>query len=64
MKSLRLPFWRLPRPALVGAALLFAAIFGLRLADGSPGNGVTFLYVLPIIIVALSWGSWPESRPH
>ncbi len=57
MESLRSPLrGRGPSPALVGALLLFAAVFLLRVADDTQNSGLTFLYVLPIIIVALDRG--------
>jgi diguanylate cyclase (GGDEF)-like protein/PAS domain S-box-containing protein len=44
---------------LAAAGLLFAAVFGLRMAVAGSGSGVafTFLYVLPIALVALELGT-------
>jgi diguanylate cyclase (GGDEF)-like protein/PAS domain S-box-containing protein len=41
---------------LVAAALLFAAIFGARLLDGSATSGLTILYVVPIVFVGVELG--------
>ena len=42
---------------MIAAAVgLFAAIFVLRLLDDVPADGVGFLYVLPIALVAVEWG--------
>ena len=35
---------------------MFAAVFVLRVVDDTPNSGVTFLYILPIILVALDLG--------
>ena len=57
MESLRRAFrGRGPSPALVAALLLFAAVFVLRVVDDTPNSGLTFLYILPIILVALDRG--------
>ena len=41
---------------LAAAVAGFALVFALRLLGGEPGDGVTFLYVIPIILVALEYG--------
>jgi PAS domain S-box-containing protein len=41
---------------LAGAGLLFAAVFAGRLVDGSAASGLTILYVLPIVLVAVELG--------
>lgn len=51
--------WRLARDdagfaAGVGSA--FAAIFALRLSHGTPGDGVSLLYVLPVSLIAVRHG--------
>ena len=38
------------------ALVLFVLVFALRFATPDPSNGVTFLYVLPIILIALEFG--------
>ena len=38
------------------AAALFAAIFGLRLAFANPQLGISFLYVAPIVLLAMAFG--------
>jgi hypothetical protein len=43
---------------LLIVAALFAAIFAARLTTGELGNGTTFLYVLPVVIVAIEFGRW------
>ena len=45
-----------PVPPSICALLLFAAVFVLRVVDDTPNSGVTFLYILPIILVALDLG--------
>ncbi len=45
-----------PRLALALAAVLFPAIFILRLIAPEAGDGVTFLYVLPVVLVAVAYG--------
>jgi diguanylate cyclase (GGDEF)-like protein/PAS domain S-box-containing protein len=45
-----------PRLAVAIAAPLFAAIFVLRLIAPEHGDGVTFLYVLPVVLVAVAYG--------
>lgn len=39
------------------AALLFAAIFALRATVGSAGDAISFLYVVPVVIVAVALGT-------
>ena len=41
---------------LAAAVAGFALVFALRQVGGEPGDGVTFLYVIPIILVALEYG--------
>lgn len=41
---------------LLGAAALFALIFGLRVIDRSSSSGTTILYVLPIVMVGVELG--------
>ena len=41
---------------VVAAALLFAAIFVGRMLDGSTSSGLTILYVLPVVLVAVELG--------
>jgi diguanylate cyclase (GGDEF)-like protein/PAS domain S-box-containing protein len=41
---------------LAAAVAGFALVFALRELGGAPGDGVTFLYVIPIILVALEYG--------
>ena len=43
-------------PTLAIAIALFAAVFGLRWAADNPAWGLSYLYVLPIIIVAIDRG--------
>jgi diguanylate cyclase (GGDEF)-like protein/PAS domain S-box-containing protein len=44
------------RPRLI-AALFFAAIFALRATIGSTGDAFSFLYVVPVVIVAVALGT-------
>ena len=44
------------RWTIAAAVALFAAIFVLRLLDDVPADGVGFLYVLPVALVAVEWG--------
>ena len=44
------------RWTIAAAVALFAAIFVLRLLDDAPADGVGFLYVLPIGLVAVELG--------
>ncbi|MBN1529949.1 MAG: PAS domain S-box protein [Thermoleophilaceae bacterium] len=44
------------RPILAAAAALFGGIFVLRLAADNPSWGLSYLYVLPIIMVAIDRG--------
>jgi diguanylate cyclase (GGDEF)-like protein/PAS domain S-box-containing protein len=48
------PFLSRPRAA---AALLFAAIFVLRATVGSVGDAISFLYVIPVVAVAIALGA-------
>ena len=41
---------------LAAAIACFALVFALRELGGAPGDGVTFLYVIPIILIALEYG--------
>jgi diguanylate cyclase (GGDEF)-like protein/PAS domain S-box-containing protein len=41
---------------LLIAAALFAAVFAVRLTTGELGDGTTFLYVLPVVLVAIELG--------
>jgi diguanylate cyclase (GGDEF)-like protein/PAS domain S-box-containing protein len=43
---------------LLVAAALFAAVFAVRMTTGELGDGITFLYVLPVVIVAVELGRW------
>ena len=43
-------------PSLVAATLMFAAVFALRTVADQPSWGLSYLYVLPIIVVALDKG--------
>jgi len=44
------------RPTL-NAVLLFAAIFVLRATVGSVGDAISFLYVIPVVMVAVAGGA-------
>jgi diguanylate cyclase (GGDEF)-like protein/PAS domain S-box-containing protein len=46
----------LSRPRLF-AALLFAAIFVFRATVGSVGDAISFLYVIPVVVVAIALGT-------
>ncbi|HXS32730.1 MAG TPA: diguanylate cyclase [Solirubrobacterales bacterium] len=46
----------LSRPKAV-AALLFAAIFLLRATVGSVGDAISFLYVIPVVVIATAIGA-------
>ena len=52
--------WRLasgPRArTLVIAVILFAAVFALRMTTDAAGTGVGFLYVVPIVMLAVEFG--------
>ncbi len=54
------------RRVLLVALALFAIVFVLRFIREEPGDGVTFLYVVPISLLAIEFGrrpgSWPASR--
>src|SRR3954454_13663113 len=45
------------RLSLALAAVLFPAIFVLRLIAPETGDGVTFLYILPVVLVAVAYGA-------
>jgi len=45
-----------PRPKAV-ASVLFVAIFALRATVGSVGDAISFLYVIPVVIVAVAAGA-------
>ena len=47
-----------PRLAVPVAGLLFATVFVLRFVAPETGDAVTFLYVLPIVVVAVAYRSW------
>jgi diguanylate cyclase (GGDEF)-like protein/PAS domain S-box-containing protein len=44
------------REAIVAAAVLFAAIFALRTTVGTLADAISFLYVVPVVIVAIALG--------
>jgi len=44
--------------AVVVSALLFGAILGLRFAVGTAGDAVSFLYLIPIVVIAITFGPW------
>lgn len=45
------------RPQVVSGALLaFATVFALRFAVGTTGDAITFLYVVPVAVIAISLG--------
>ncbi len=46
----------LRREAIAAAAVLFAAIFILRTTVGTLADAISFLYVIPVVIVAISLG--------
>ena len=46
-----------PRNCIAIAVALFVGIFVLRLVAPATGDGVTFLYVLPVVLVAIGLGS-------
>lgn len=49
--------WRLPvRGSAALACALFAGVFAVRLTDPSVGDGVSFLYAVPIVLLALASG--------
>lgn len=45
------------RPALVLAIAMFAAILAWRFADGNPVSAINFLYVVPVALLAVSFGT-------
>lgn len=52
-------FQHSPRRALAVAAVMFVAIFALRLADSHSADAVSVLYVLPVSLVAFAFGFRP-----
>ena len=44
-------------PVLLLAAVLFAVVFAVREAFGTPSDGLTFLYLLPICLLAMDRGA-------
>lgn len=49
-------FQHAPRRALAVAAVMFVAIFALSVADSSATDAVSVLYVLPVALVAFTFG--------
>jgi len=49
-------FRRRPRQALTVAGAMFVAILALRLADSGAADAVSVLYVLPVALLALTFG--------
>ena len=45
------------RAILLAALALFAVVLGLRLTSKAPSDGVTFLFVIPVILVAAEFGA-------
>jgi diguanylate cyclase (GGDEF)-like protein/PAS domain S-box-containing protein len=45
------------RRVLAAAIAAYAIVFALRELGGAPGDGVTFLYVIPIILIANEFGA-------
>jgi diguanylate cyclase (GGDEF)-like protein/PAS domain S-box-containing protein len=43
---------------VVLAAGLFAAVFGMRVAVANPAEGIGFLYVVPVALLAVEFGRW------
>ena len=41
---------------LAAAVAAFALLFVVRELGGAPGDGVSFLYVIPIVLIALEYG--------
>ena len=50
-------FQQRPRVALVVAGVLFAAVLGLRLLIGTPTQALSMLYVLPVALMAVVFGT-------
>jgi diguanylate cyclase (GGDEF)-like protein/PAS domain S-box-containing protein len=46
------------RRVLLAGLAGFAIVFGLRFVDPKATDGITFLYVIPIILFALEFGLW------
>jgi len=44
------------RNTAIAAAILFAAIFVVRATVGTLGDGITFLYVMPVVLVGVGLG--------
>ena len=42
--------------SLAAGLALAAVVFGLRLIDPNPETGLTFLYVIPVLVVAIGFG--------
>lgn len=56
-QGIRLPWFRdRPRWAVAAAALMFLAVFTLRLTTGGVDDAINLLYTLPIALVALAFG--------
>jgi hypothetical protein len=49
-------FRRHPRQAVAVAAAMFVAIFGLRMAETGAADAVSVLYVLPVALLAITFG--------
>ena len=49
-------FWQHPRWALVVAAALFTGVLALRLAVAGVEDSISVLYVLPVALLALTFG--------
>jgi len=51
-------FRRHPSLALTVAGALYAAVFALRVFDGTPVDAYSMLYALPVALVAVTSGLW------
>ena len=51
-------FRRHPGLALTVAGALYAAVFALRVFDGTPVDAYSMLYALPVALVAITSGLW------
>ena len=49
-------FHRWPRVSIAVAALLYSGIFALRMTTGSPSEATTMFFVLPIALLAMTFG--------
>ena len=49
-------FHRWPRASIVVAVLLYAGIFALRMTTGSPSEATTMFFVLPVALLAMTFG--------